>query len=212
MSLNYPNHHLAGLMGLSEKYEKLMRPAARLSESALAMSAARALKIAHPYLKMQERLDAMLPKPADFSALLDSPPHARSIAGQLQSLAALTRPFEHQLAALRTPTSEWAVLRQSGVDTAPFRALQHQQTQLAVVGQQLTESIRGVQHFADLLRPRLELLASGGLWSSRLLEWADLFDAAAAGFDEQPEPGGEDVRDDAAGGAGTTGLAGTLHA
>jgi len=209
MPLNYPNNHLEGLMGLSEKYEKLLRPAAQLSESALAMSAARALKAANPYLEMQERINARLPKPTGFFALLESTQYARSIAGQLQSLSALTRPFEHQLAALRTPMSEWAALRQPMVDMAPFRALhQQQQTQLAAFGQQLAESVRGVQHFADLMRPSLEALTPGGLWSSRLMEWADRFDAAAADFDDLPELGREDAGVAEQGG---TGMASTLE-
>lgn len=194
MSLNYPSNHLEGLMGLSEKYEKLLRPATRFSESALATSAARALKAANPFLEVQERINAKLPQPTGFFALLESTQHARSIAGQLQSLSALTRPFEHPLAALRTPMSEWAALRQPSVDMTPFRALhQQQQTQLAAFSQQLAESVRSVQHFADLMRPGLEVLTPGGLWSSRLMEWADKFDAAAAEFDGQPALGGEDA-------------------
>lgn len=194
MSLNYPNNHLEGLMGLSEKYEKLFRPAAQLSESALAMSAARALKAASPYLEVRERLNARLPKSTGLFALLESSHHARSIAGQLQSLSSLTKPFEHKLAALRTPTSEWAALRQPLVDMTPIQALyQQQQPQLTVFSQQLAESVRSAQHFADLLRPGLEALTPGGLWSSRLMEWADRFDAASAEFCGQPALEGEDA-------------------
>jgi len=183
MPLDYPNNHLEVLMGLSEKYEKLVRPAALFSELALATSAAKALKIANPFLEIQERIHALLPKQIDFSALLESTQYARSIASQLQFLSALTRPLEHQLAALRQPV----------VDMAPFRALQQQQTQLASLGQQLAENFRGVQSLSDLIRPSLELLTPGGLWPSRLLEWADKFDAASAEFDDQPALGGDDA-------------------
>ena len=193
MPLNYPNNHLEGLMGLSEKYEKLIRPAALFSELALATSAAKALKIANPFLEIQEHIHAFLPKQTDFSALLESTQYVQSIASQLQSLSALIRPLEHQLAALQTPLTEWAALRQPVVDMAPFQALQQQQTQLASLGQQLAENFRGVQGLSDLIRPSLELLTPGGLWPSRLLEWADKFDAASAELDDQPALGGEDV-------------------
>lgn len=203
MSLNFPNNHLEGLLGLSEKYEKLFRPAAQLSESALAMSAARALKVANPYLEMRERLNARLPKATGLFALLDSTHHARSITGQLQSLSALTKPLGHQLAALRTPTSEWAALRQPLVDMTPIRALhQQQQAQLTAFSQQLAESISSARHFADLLRPGLEALTPGGLWSSRLMEWADRFDAASSEFDGQSALDGEDAGVDEQNGAG----------
>lgn len=187
MPLNYPNSTLEGLMGLSEKYEKLLRPAALFPDLALATGVAQVLKIANPYLEMQERINAWLPKPNNFAALLEATGYARSISDKLQSLSALARPFAHtELAALRTPLSDWAELRQSVIDMAPIRAVHAQyQSQFAAFSQQLTESFRGGQQLTGFLRANNPALTTG-LWSSRLLEWADKFDAAYADFESQP--------------------------
>lgn len=191
-------------MGLNEKFSQLLRPAALFPDFALVTGVAQAIKITNPYLEMQERVNAWLPKTPDFAGVLAANQYARSVAEQFQSLSALARPFaqadlaalktplgdlakmQHSLAVLTNPLGDWLKVQRSFADDAPFRTLQQQSAQLATLGQQLSQNFSGLQQIADWARtPNLAL--SPALWSTQLMDWAGGFDAAMVGFDDQLE-------------------------
>ena len=223
MPLNYPDSHLEGLMGLSEKYNQLVRPVALFPNLTLSAGIAQAMKMANPYLEMQERLNALLPKNPNFARILEANQYAQSIAAQFQSLSALARPFaQADLAALKKPLGDWAKAQQNLVtlsnplgdwvkvqqnflDNAPFQALQQQSTQLAALSKRFTQNLSGLQHIADWARTSNSVL-SPALWSTRLMDWAADFDVAFAEFDAQVAY--DSAQEDAA--AATPGMADTL--
>jgi hypothetical protein len=204
MPLNYPGSYLEGLMGLNEKFSHLLHPDALFPDFALSTGVAQALKIANPYLEMQERINTWLPKTLNFAGVLGANKYAQSVTEQFQSLSALARPFaqadlaalknllgdlakmQHSLAALTNPLGNWLKVQRSFADDAPFRALQQQSAQLATLGQQLSQNFSGLQQIADWARTP-NLAVSPALWSTRLMDWAGGFDAAVAGFEDQLE-------------------------
>ncbi|UOG77624.1 hypothetical protein MTX78_25000 (plasmid) [Hymenobacter tibetensis] len=112
----------------------------------------------------------------------------------------MARPFaQFDLAALapKNPLGEWAKAQQTLAALGdwtklqqnvlrPLGALQQQNTPLASLGKQLTQSFSGLQHIMDWARTSQSAL-SPATWSTQLLYWAGSFDAAFAKFDDQAE-------------------------
>lgn len=174
------------MRSLHEKYAKLLQPAGVLAALPVGSSLAQIMQIANPYREMQNRLNAWLPKGNNFPGVLEASHTLRSFTGQMQSLAALARPFDHSgLRTLDSPLHELLKVQQRLVDNEPFRTLRRQQAGWANLGPRLAEQFSGLRHLAEWSRATHATLAPTR-WSDQLLDWAHDFDKAYAALEDEP--------------------------
>jgi hypothetical protein len=187
MPLNYPGSYNEGLMGLADTYSKLNWAANLFPRLAFADDLARIRKMVNPLAEWQTQMNSWLPKVNGLEGAFEASRYARSISEKMNSLSVMAQPFaKTELAALRNPLGDWAKLHQGLLDSSPLREWRQTQTQLTALSRQLTESLGGLQHLSSYARASNPAL-SPGLWSSRLLDWANEFDAVASELANSPD-------------------------